>query len=169
MGLITNRNNYYLQSNIYNIDDDIGWETYDVSFGGVAVVEANEGVCGDGDGVVVIQEDDVDLREPKVSAWREEIVAPEMGRGMRNKVLNIKLKEFVTHTIRKVKSSESSYAQENASGKEPKNFKEVVKVSGWCDVMRNEIQALEDNETWVMEKVSFGKNALGREKYKSAC
>lgn len=46
-------------------------------------------------------------------------------------------------------------------GKEPKNFKEAVKDSGWHDVMRNEIQALEDNETWVMEKVSFGKNAIG--------
>lgn len=48
------------------------------------------------------------------------------------------------------------------AGKEPKNFKGVVKDSGWRDVMRNEIQALENNETWVMVKLLPGKKALGR-------
>jgi len=67
----------------------------------------------DEDDVVVMQEDDVEPGEPEVVAEREAIVASEMGRGMRNKVSNIKLKDFVTHTFRKVKSSESSSAQIN--------------------------------------------------------
>lgn len=46
---------------------------------------------------------------------RDPIMTPEMGRGMRNKVLNIRLKDFVTNTIRKVKSSKSSSTQEDVS------------------------------------------------------
>jgi transposase InsO family protein len=167
-----------------------------------AAIAANEGVCVSGingeeapthevddAGVVVMQEDDAGSEENEVAVEREAIVTPEMGRGMRNKVPNIRLKDFVTNTIQKVKSSKSSSTQEHASGtpypityfvscerfsirhrnfvaavtagKEPKNFKEAVKDSGWRDAMRNEIQALEDNETWVMEKLPPGKKALG--------
>lgn len=82
----------------------------------------DEGVCGeeapthevDGAGVVVMQEGDVESGEQEVYVGREAIMTPEMGRGMRNKVPNIRLKDFVTHTIRKVKSSKSSFTQEHA-------------------------------------------------------
>lgn len=47
------------------------------------------------------------------------------------------------------------------AGKKPKNFKEVVKDSGWRNAMHNEIQALENNETWVLEKLPPGKKAFG--------
>lgn len=97
-------------------------------FNGVAIA-ADEGVCVsgingkerpthkvDGTGVIVMQEDDVESEEQEVAFEREAIMTPDMGRGMRNKVLNIRLKDFVTNTIRKIKSSKSSSTQEHASG-----------------------------------------------------
>ena len=95
---------------------------------GVAIA-VDEGVCisdingkegpineVDGAGLMVMQEDDVESEEQEVAVAREVIMTPEMGRGMRNKVQNIRLKDFVTNTIRKVKSSKSSSTQEHASG-----------------------------------------------------
>lgn len=89
-----------------------------------AAMAVDERVCGeeapthevDGARVMVIQEGDVESGEQEVSVGREAIMIPEMGRGMRNKVLNTRLKDFVTHTIQKVKSSKSSSTQEHASG-----------------------------------------------------
>ncbi|KAI5390563.1 hypothetical protein KIW84_075751 [Lathyrus oleraceus] len=135
-------------SDIKYVANDIGLETYDASIGG----GADEGVCVsgingkkgsthevDGAGVVVMQEDNVEPEEQEVAIEREAIMTPEIGRG----------------------SSTQEHASAVSAGKEPKNFKEVVKDSAWRDVMCNEIQALENNETWVMEKLSPEKKALG--------
>ncbi|KAL8097607.1 hypothetical protein AgCh_030659 [Apium graveolens] len=50
---------------------------------------------------------------------------------------------------------------EKARGVEPKSFKEAVKDEGWRKAMQTEIRALEDNDTWTMEKLPPGKRALG--------
>ena len=47
------------------------------------------------------------------------------------------------------------------AGKEPTSFKEVMKDDGWRKAMQEEISALENNGTWVMEYLPPGKKALG--------
>ncbi|XP_021742766.1 uncharacterized protein LOC110708850 [Chenopodium quinoa] len=44
---------------------------------------------------------------------------------------------------------------------EPRNFKEAMQDEGWKEEMQKEIDALENNGTWVMEKLPPGKKALG--------
>ncbi|XP_021744832.1 uncharacterized protein LOC110710799 [Chenopodium quinoa] len=44
---------------------------------------------------------------------------------------------------------------------EPRNFKEAMKDEGWREAMQKEISTLENNHTWVMEKLPPGKKALG--------
>ncbi|XP_021746669.1 uncharacterized protein LOC110712514 [Chenopodium quinoa] len=44
---------------------------------------------------------------------------------------------------------------------EPRNFKEAKKDEGWREAMQKEISALENNHTWVMEKLPPGKKSLG--------
>ena len=46
-------------------------------------------------------------------------------------------------------------------GVEPRTFKEVMGHYGWCAAMQKEINALEDNQTWVMTDLPPGKKALG--------
>ncbi|KAH9726734.1 protein kinase domain-containing protein [Citrus sinensis] len=46
------------------------------------------------------------------------------------------------------------------AGIEPSSFTEAVKDEKWRDVMRKEIQALEDNETWTVESLPPGKQAI---------
>ncbi|XP_021741189.1 uncharacterized protein LOC110707489 [Chenopodium quinoa] len=55
-------------------------------------------------------------------------------------------------------------------GNEPKSFKEDMKHEGWRKAMADEIQALKEQGTWVLEKLPPGKKALGskwvyKEKY----
>jgi len=45
--------------------------------------------------------------------------------------------------------------------REPIHYSEAVKDSHWRDAMQHEIEALEMNETWVVEDLSPGKKALG--------
>ncbi|XP_021763649.1 uncharacterized protein LOC110728281 [Chenopodium quinoa] len=124
-----------------------------------------------------------------------------LGKGMRPKIPNVKLRDYVTHTIRNLSSSTSSqsslvtsfssgtvypithfidshrfsmkhrtYIATITGGNEPKSFKEVMKNEGWRKEMEDEIQALEERGTWVLEKLPHGKKALGskwvyKEKY----
>lgn len=46
------------------------------------------------------------------------------------------------------------------AGDEPQSFKEAMAYTGWCVDMHKEIQALEDNHTWVMGPLPSGKRAL---------
>ncbi|XP_021730430.1 uncharacterized protein LOC110697355 [Chenopodium quinoa] len=46
-------------------------------------------------------------------------------------------------------------------GIEPRNFREAKTDEGWKKAMQQEISALEDNGTWVMEVLPPGKKALG--------
>ena len=46
-------------------------------------------------------------------------------------------------------------------GCEPSTYAEAIKDECWREGMRNEIQALEDNETWTVEDLPPGKKAIG--------
>lgn len=115
----------------------------------------------------------------------------EFGRGMRTKFPSVKLKDFVTNTVRKLSPSpsQSSSASHQSSGisypiahyvncdrfsmghrkflaavtagTEPHSFKQAMKDPGWREAMQKEIKALEDNGTWSIETLPPGKRALG--------
>ncbi|KAJ4769381.1 hypothetical protein LUZ62_053638 [Rhynchospora pubera] len=44
---------------------------------------------------------------------------------------------------------------------EPGHFGEAIKCEKWCEAMRNEIDALERNNTWTVENLPPGKTAIG--------
>lgn len=110
----------------------------------------------------------------------------ELGRGMRTKILSVRLREFVTNTIRNKSPSRSSPSTSNHSsgtpypithyvncalfsvrhiiffaaitaGHEPLSYREAVQSIGWRVAMHKDINALEDNGTWVMEILPPGK------------
>jgi len=216
---VSPHNTLYTPPITYDIEhvvDDIGWETSAAlpTPGGASKGVQEEqsqphgGLCGSCDGPTMLTDEDVSMSGmdgevvsphgvdgaevvvvQEAVATEEDNMETDMGRGMRNKIPSTRYKDFVTHITRKVKSSESSPAQQHASGtpypityfvncerfsarhrnfvaavtagKEPKNFKEAVKDSGWRAAMANEIRALEENETWVLQKLPPGKKALG--------
>ena len=123
----------------------------------------------------------------------------DMGKGKRAKFASTRLRDYVTHTIRKVSPSSTSPAAPSSfsgtpypithfvncerfsvkhknyiaaitAGNEPKCCKEVMQHDGWRRAMAEEIKALEEQGTWVLEKLPPGKKALGsiwvyKEKY----
>lgn len=112
-----------------------------------------------------------------------------MGRGCRVKYPSTRLQDYVTNTVHKLSPSPCSSAQSHASGapypithyvncekislpnkhflaaisaeKEPLYFHEAVKDARWRDAMQTEIEALERNHTWSIQKLPHGKKALG--------
>lgn len=44
---------------------------------------------------------------------------------------------------------------------EPKNFFQAIKHDHWKEVMKNNIEAHENNGTWMLELPPLGKNAIG--------
>jgi Reverse transcriptase (RNA-dependent DNA polymerase) len=45
--------------------------------------------------------------------------------------------------------------------KDPNNFEEAITQLVWCDAMREELNALEKNETWKIVELSNGKKPVG--------
>lgn len=101
----------------------------------------------------------------------------QLGRGMRQKIPSVKLRDYVTHTIFTNSPSPSpntssprhssgtpypiahyincdnfsanyrKFLAAIISGQEPRSFKEAMKHAGWRESMKNEIHALEKNGT----------------------
>ncbi|CAH9097073.1 unnamed protein product [Cuscuta epithymum] len=84
-----------------------------------------------------------------------------LGRGLRSRRPSILLRDFVTHHVQKLSPSPSATSSVSSSGHEPRSFKEAMTDVGWRQAMQSEIQALENNHTWVMEPLPPGKKALG--------
>jgi hypothetical protein len=112
-----------------------------------------------------------------------------LGRGCCAKFPSARLQGFVTNTIRKLSPFTRSPSQSHSSGtpypithyvnceknslpyrhflaaitaeKEPMNFHEAVKDARWKEAMQTEIQALERNDAWSMQRLPPGKKALG--------
>ena len=112
-----------------------------------------------------------------------------MGRGLREKFPNVLYRDFVTHTVFANGPSSDSPRSNHSSGtpyplahyincdnfsvnyrrflaaiikgKEPKSFKEAMKSDEWRRSIKDEIRALEDNDTWTLEHLPPGKRALG--------
>lgn len=138
-----------------------------------------------------------DVREPEPTVWegtidissdtdrQEEVLV----RGQRKKEASARLRDYVTHTIRKKSLFTSSPpVSMHSSGtpypiahyvncdnffvrhrnfltaleveREPVTYAEAVKDGSWRDAMRYEIKALKANRTWIMEDLPTGKKTL---------
>jgi hypothetical protein len=112
-----------------------------------------------------------------------------LGRGKRNKIPSIKLRDCVTYTVQKMSPSNRSLPPQQKSGTrypithyvscdkfsaqhrrflaavtaetEPTTFSVAVNDERWRSAMQHEIQALEDNHTWIMCPLPTNKKALG--------
>ena len=112
-----------------------------------------------------------------------------LGRGQRRKETSVKLRDFVIHTVQTLSPSVTAPASRHSSGKpypiahyvncdnfslrhrvflaalsierEPMHYSAAVKDSRWRDAMRREIEALESNDTWIIDDLPAGKKALG--------
>ena len=125
-------------------------------------------------------------REEDLDEDQEEM----LGRGQRRRQASVRLRDYVTHTIQKMSpSAPLSPVPQHSSGtpypiahyvncdnfsvrhrnflatltaeREPVCYSEAVKDKCWKDAMQREIEALENNETWVVEDLPVGKKALG--------
>ena len=114
-----------------------------------------------------------------------------MGRGFREKYSNVRYRDYVTHTVftqspspdsptptsqppsgmpypiaHYVSGDKFSVKHRNfiasvTAGKEPTSFKKAMKDDELRKAIQEEISALENNGTWVMEYLPPGKKALG--------
>ncbi|CAH9145256.1 unnamed protein product [Cuscuta epithymum] len=108
---------------------------------------------------------------------------------MRQKFPLVKLKDYTTHTVtsnssspvlpasslssgmqfpiahyvncEKFSNNHRSFLAAISTGHEPQNFCDAITDPGWCAAMQSEIKALEDNQTWTLQKLTSGKRALG--------
>jgi transposase InsO family protein len=114
---------------------------------------------------------------------------PLLGRGQRVKQPSVRLQGFVTNTTTRISPSKPSPSSTVCSGdpysithylnsnkfslghrvflasisqeKEPFTYAEAVKDHRWRNAMKDEIKALQNNETWTIEDLPPGKKALG--------
>ncbi|CAH9074985.1 unnamed protein product [Cuscuta europaea] len=114
---------------------------------------------------------------------------PLLGRGLRNKIPSVKLRDYTTNTViisspspakptpqlssgtpfpiahyiscSKFSDSHRAFLAAVTAGQEPHNIREAYTHEGWRDAMNSEIQALEANRTWTMVRLPPGKRALG--------
>ena len=112
----------------------------------------------------------------------------QFGKGKRVKQPFVRLKDYVTHTIRVSPSASSSFQSKSSgtpyplahyvncdkfsaqhrfflaavtTGCEPSTYAEAIKDERWREAMRKKIQALENNGTWTVENLPLGKKAIG--------
>lgn len=71
----------------------------------------------------------------------------------------------MTHYPQAIRASLSSSYQSFLShfsvDVEPRSYSEAIKDSTWVDAMQAEIQALEENKTWVLVPLPSGKKPIG--------
>ena len=111
----------------------------------------------------------------------------QFGKGKRVKQPYVRLKDYVTHTIRVSPSASSSFQSKSSgipyhlahyvncdkfcaqhrfflaavtTGCEPSTYAEVIKDDRWREAMRKKIQALEDSGTWTVEDLPPRKKAI---------
>jgi len=54
-----------------------------------------------------------------------------------------------------------NYVLAISSNEEPHNYNEAIRKPEWCEAMKKEIQALEENETWILTNLPQGKQPIG--------
>ena len=123
------------------------------------------------------------------SAHNDDTSPVSLGRGLRQKIPNVRYRDYVTHAAFANSTSSSSSNSNSSSGTsypiahyihcdkfsvnyqhflaaivkghDPKSFKEAMHYVEWQRSMQEEIKALEDNGTWSLVPLPPGKRALG--------
>lgn len=89
-----------------------------------------------------------------------DVPPPELlGRGQRRKTQSMTLRNYVSNM--RFSDSHRCYLATIVENVEPKSFKLAFSNIRWTHVMRVEVDALEENETWTLEEVPPGKRAIG--------
>ncbi|GJT45265.1 RNA-directed DNA polymerase, eukaryota [Tanacetum coccineum] len=120
----------------------------------------------------------------------EQVQAEELGRGHRKKHVSVRLRDYVTNTIQKMSPSHSTPLAQSTSSSTPYpighyvnsekisschrtflkaitaerelvTYSEAVKDKRWRSAMDSELEDLEQNKTWTIEKLPPDKKALG--------
>nr|GEV07465.1 retrovirus-related Pol polyprotein from transposon TNT 1-94 [Tanacetum cinerariifolium] len=94
-----------------------------------------------------------------------------LGRGHRKKETSVRLRDYVTNTIKKKCPSRFTPPAQSRSS-EPVTYHKAIKDKRWRSAMDSELEALERNQTWTIEELPSNKKALGckwvcKIKYKS--
>ncbi|GJY70797.1 retrovirus-related pol polyprotein from transposon RE2 [Tanacetum coccineum] len=102
----------------------------------------------------------------------EQVQAGELGRGHRKKDVSVRRSVFMSPIISRWESIPFYTARSIYVLKEPVTYSEAVKDKQWRSAMDSELEALEQNKTWTIEKLPPNKKALGckwvyKIKYKS--
>ncbi|KAG7559745.1 Reverse transcriptase RNA-dependent DNA polymerase [Arabidopsis thaliana x Arabidopsis arenosa] len=103
----------------------------------------------------------------------------QLGFGFKKKQPPVKLADYVTSLIYTPSPSATPYPIDNfvsssqfsdtyraylfaiTSGNEPRNYQEDIVDENWRYVVKDEIEALEENGTWTVEDLPQGKKAIG--------
>lgn len=113
----------------------------------------------------------------------------ELEKGHRIKIPSVKLRDYITHTVRKLSPSPSPPSSQYSSStpypvshyvscdmfsmkhrrfvaaitlaRQPAHFAEAVQDAKWRLAMQQELQALEGNGTWSLQPLPDGKKSLG--------
>ncbi|XP_074301235.1 uncharacterized protein LOC141632603 [Silene latifolia] len=129
------------------------------------------------------------VSEADTAPATDTVPAENIGRGHRLKFPNSRLQGYVLDTINSPSIPDSpdsptslsgtSYALANfvncnkfstrhknflaaiTTGVEPPSFKIAIQDDGWCKAMKEEIDALESNDTWELTDLPLNKKALG--------
>nr|GEY04027.1 retrovirus-related Pol polyprotein from transposon TNT 1-94 [Tanacetum cinerariifolium] len=133
--------------------------------------------------------DDDTLSSPQSLNVEEQIQEENLGRGHRKKETSVRLRDYVTNTVKKNSPSRSTPPAQSRSSdtpypiahyvncdkfaychrafleaiekeREPVTYYEAIKDKRWRSEMDSKLEALEQNKTWMIEKLSPNKKAL---------
>ncbi|KAH9647981.1 retrovirus-related pol polyprotein from transposon RE2 [Citrus sinensis] len=94
---------------------------------------------------------------------------PVLGRHLRQRQQSIKLKDYVLYTVQHLSPSSRPSSCSRAQslhaaitvGVKPASFAEAVRDPRWREAMKSKLQALENNNTWIVVSLPPRKRAIG--------
>nr|GEX75230.1 hypothetical protein [Tanacetum cinerariifolium] len=120
-----------------------------------------------------VKDDDI-LSSPQSLNVEEQIQEENFGRRHRKKETSVRTPYHIAHYVNcdKFSSCHRTFLEAIEKEREPVTYYEAIKDKRWRSAMDSELEALEQNKTWMIEKLSPNKKSLGckwvyKIKYKS--